>query len=231
VDVHFPMNDYLRRRRRSNPEFVLAADGVHLNETGHWLMAQAILYGLKVPGHDSTAIVDLKTGKSDGRGDTRQFHRQEGELGFVWVTRPPMPLPGFELEHIVHGARTMIPAQGEAHSLIARNGEAATYRLFEQDQLLTTASREELVRGIDTRQFDRLLTTDRGRNILRLIHTRNRILSDAWLTFIGHKRPGMSKGLPLEEAATKASSITRQIDELSRPVELHLRLVALPTVR
>jgi hypothetical protein len=41
----------------------------------------------------------------------------------------------------------------------------------------------------------------------------------------------MAKGLPLEEAEAKAASITRQIEELSHPVELRLRLVPLPTAR
>src|SRR6266850_1188665 len=225
IDVHFPMNDYLRQQRRINPGFVLATDGVHLNDTGHWLMAQAILHGLKVPVYDSSAIIDLKAGASGGVGDTREFHKQEGELRFVWVTRPPMPLPGFGLDFIFHGTRTTVPPQGQVHSLIAHQGAAGTYRLFEQDQLLTTLSREDLALGIDTRQFDHLITTDRGRHILRLIHTRNRILSDAWLTFAGHKRPGMPKGLPVEEAQAQAASVNRQIEELSRPVELHFRLV------
>jgi len=227
IDVHFPMNNYLRQQRRSNPGFVLAPDGVHLNDSGHWLMAQAILYGLRVPAQDSSAIVDIKAGRSSGAGDTREFQRHEGELRFVWVTQPSMPLPGFGLESTVHGSRTIVPPQGQLHLLIARQGQAATYRLFEQDQLLTTVAREDLSRGIDLRQFDRLITTDRGRNILRLIHTRNRILGDAWLTFVGHKRPGMPKGLPVQDAEAQVDALNRQIKELSRPVELHFRLMPL----
>lgn len=32
-------------------------------------------------------------------------------------------------------------------------------------------------------------------------------MGDAWLTAIGHKRPGMYDGLPLEEARAKAAGI------------------------
>ncbi len=44
-----------------------------------------------------------------------------------------------------------------------------------------------------------------------LIRQRRTILSNAYLTAIGHKRPGMAKGLPLEEANAKAAELTAQI--------------------
>jgi lysophospholipase L1-like esterase len=231
TDVHFAMNNFLKQQRVKDPGYVLATDGVHMNDTGHWLMAQAILSGLKVPVLNSSAVVDIAAARSAGMGDTKEFHKQNGEFSFVWVTRPPFPLPGFRLESTFRRTNTTWPPQGQIHSLIARNAEFATCRLFEQDQLLATVSREDLASGIDTRQFAELITTDRARHILRLIHTRNRILSDAWLTFVGHKRPGMTKGLPIKDAETQAASLDHQIQELSRPVEFHLWLMPLPAPR
>jgi lysophospholipase L1-like esterase len=227
IDVHFVMNNYLRQQRVKNPGFILASDGVHVDDTGHWLMAQAILYGLKVPVADSSAAVDFAKAASAGMGDTKDFHKQNGELNFVWVTRPPLPMPGFRFDSTFRKTTTTYPTQGQIHLLIVRRTEAANYRLFAEDQLLATASREELAAGIDTRQFPGLITTDRGRHILQLLHSRNRIMSDAWLTFVGHKRPGMLKGLPIKEAEAEAASLDRQIQELSRPVELHIRLLPL----
>jgi len=228
IDVHFIMNTYLKQQRVKDPDYSLAADGVHINDTGHWLMAQAILHGLKVPVLNSSAIVDVALGRSAGMGDTKEFRKQNGELSFVWTTRPPMPLSGFRLESAFHRTNTAWPPHGQVHSLIARRAESATYRLFAEDQLLATVSRDELASGIETRQFTGLITTDRGRNILQLIHSRNRIRSDAWLTFVGHKRPAMPKGLPLKDAEAQVASLDRQIQELSRPVELHVRLTPLP---
>lgn len=46
VDSHTPMNRYLAERRKTDPKFFLAGDGVHCNETGHWLIAQQILLHL-----------------------------------------------------------------------------------------------------------------------------------------------------------------------------------------
>jgi lysophospholipase L1-like esterase len=228
IDVHFIMNSYLRQQRAKDPAFFLASDGVHLDDTGHWLMAQAILHGLKVPVVNSSAAVDFITAKPAGIGDTTDFHKQSGELSFVWVTRPPLPMPGFRLESTFRRITTAYPPQGQIHSLIVRRAEGATYRLFGEDQLLATVSREELAAGIDTRRFATLVTTDRGRHALQLLHSRNRILSDAWLTFIGHKRPAMPAGHAVKQAEAEAASLDRQIQELTRPVELHIRLLPLP---
>jgi lysophospholipase L1-like esterase len=231
IDVHFVMNHYLRQQRAKNPAFILASDGVHLDDTGHWLMAQAILHGLKVPVADSSALADFVTANSAGIGDTKDFHKQNGELDFVWVTAPPFPMSGFRLESTFRKTTSTYPPHGQIHSIIVRRAETASYRLFAKDQLLATVSREDLAAGIDTRQFPSLITTDRGRTILQLLHSRNRILSDAWLTFIGHKRPGMPKGLAIKEAEVEAASLDRQIHELSRRVELHIRLLPLSATR
>jgi hypothetical protein len=135
------------------------------------------------------------------------------------------------LESTVRRTTTTLPPYGQIHSVIVRHAGPATYRLFAQDELLATVSPSELASGVDTRQFANMVTTDRGRHILQLLRSRNRIIGDAWLTFVGHKRPGMAKGHSVQEAEVEAVSLDRQIRELSRPVELHLRLMPLPATR
>lgn len=39
---------------------------------------------------------------------------------------------------------------------------------------------------------------------------RQNILRDAWLTHVGHKRPGIRKGLPIDEATEKANALIRE---------------------
>jgi lysophospholipase L1-like esterase len=51
--------------------------------------------------------------------------------------------------------------------------------------------------------------------VFKLVHERQRILTDAWLTDIGHKRP-MAKGLSMDEARSRAARIDGQIDALIR---------------
>jgi lysophospholipase L1-like esterase len=43
VDLHGLMNKFLTEQRAKDPAFKLANDGVHMNATGHWLAAKAIL--------------------------------------------------------------------------------------------------------------------------------------------------------------------------------------------
>lgn len=50
-----------------------------------------------------------------------------------------------------------------------------------------------------------------GMEIYRLIKQKQDLTKDAWLTAIGHKRPGMKTGIPLEEALKKASDMDKQI--------------------
>ena len=62
-------------------------------------------------------------------------------------------------------------------------------------------------------EFDQYNAPDSKRaQIFALVHRRQRILTDAWLTATGHQRP-MSPGLPLDEAQQKAALLTEQIRE------------------
>lgn len=43
IDLHWPMRKYLENKREVDSTFVLANDGIHPNEQGHWLMAKQVL--------------------------------------------------------------------------------------------------------------------------------------------------------------------------------------------
>lgn len=58
IDLHFPMKSYLEEKRKINPGFKLANDGIHPGETGHWLMAKQILLYL---GEDVADDNDLQS--------------------------------------------------------------------------------------------------------------------------------------------------------------------------
>jgi lysophospholipase L1-like esterase len=49
IDAHAPMNRFIAERRREQPNFILAGDGVHANAQGHWLIAREILRYLGAP--------------------------------------------------------------------------------------------------------------------------------------------------------------------------------------
>jgi lysophospholipase L1-like esterase len=125
IDDHAPMNNYLAEQRRTNPNFTLTHDGVHDNDTGHWIIAEQILDALQLPA-DSGAF--------------------------------------------------------------------------------------------DLRRFPEMAASAKGAALLKLIHQKNRLLSDAWLTDIGHKRPGMAHGLPITEADSKAAALDSQIEAAANAV-------------
>lgn len=53
-----------------------------------------------------------------------------------------------------------------------------------------------------------------GDSALKYVEKRQEIMKDAWLTFTGHKRPGMKAGVPIMEAQQKAGEIDKQIRNL-----------------
>ncbi|HEY2573325.1 MAG TPA: GDSL-type esterase/lipase family protein, partial [Verrucomicrobiaceae bacterium] len=116
IDIHQPMKAFIREHLESNPQFMLAKDGVHPGDEGHWIIARQILnhWGVKA---DYT---------------TDDFNKPTGTL------------------HALHD----------------------------------------------------------------LVSQRLKILSASYLSTAGHKRPGVSPGLPLEDAREKAAEITERIDSL-----------------
>ncbi|ODT67193.1 lysophospholipase [bacterium SCN 62-11] len=51
----------------------------------------------------------------------------------------------------------------------------------------------------------------RGKTVLALVQKKQRLLKDAWLSAVGHTRPGMGRGLPLAEAEQKAGELEAEI--------------------
>ncbi|MBI2947315.1 MAG: SGNH/GDSL hydrolase family protein [Verrucomicrobia bacterium] len=62
-----------------------------------------------------------------------------------------------------------------------------------------------------------LLGSDpKGAEVLKLVQQRQRLLKDAWLTHVGHLRPGMQAGKPLSEAQAEIEEIGKKIQALVR---------------
>lgn len=53
-----------------------------------------------------------------------------------------------------------------------------------------------------------------GDAVFKLVEERQSIMKDAWLTLIGHKRPGMKVGLPLKDAILSRDAINLKIQAL-----------------
>jgi hypothetical protein len=110
------------------------------------------------------------------------------------------------------------------HRLLVPGLPAARYQLYAGETLLGVCTREEFAKGIDLRQFPDFSADRDGPELLKLIRKRGRLLTDAYLSDIGHQRPGMAKGLPVDEAEKQAAELDKQIRQLAAPVTLRLRL-------
>jgi lysophospholipase L1-like esterase len=117
ISTHEPMNQYLAAKRRTDPKFILAGDGVHANPQGHWIIAREVLRHLGAPD------APLNDDTPDA--------------------------------------------------------------LFAADP--------------------------RGTEVLALVRQRQAVLKDAWLTAVGHQRPGMNPGKPLAEAQREADALTAKL--------------------
>jgi lysophospholipase L1-like esterase len=122
VDIHEPMNRFLAQQRKQDPNFRLANDGVHIDATGHWLIAQQLLIHWGAP----------------------------------------------------------------------------------ESEIAAATSAQQLLSGYP-----------HGTEVLKLVGQRQRVLKDAWLTATGHLRPGMKKGLSVDEAERQASELTVKIRALT----------------
>jgi lysophospholipase L1-like esterase/pimeloyl-ACP methyl ester carboxylesterase len=102
ADAHTPMNRYLAEQRQKDPKFILARDGVHANDTGHWIMAKAILLFLGATNLDGVDSVEamLSTNPQGARllnlVQQRQRMMKDAWLTATRHTRPGMK-PGLPL--------------------------------------------------------------------------------------------------------------------------------------
>ena len=112
VDSHTPMNTFLADRRTADAKFFLAGDGVHCNETGHWIIAREILLHL---GARDLANTDgpkaMLAGYPTGEAVLKLVQQRQRMLKDAWLT---------ETKHVRPGMKAGLPlaeAQGKAAEL------------------------------------------------------------------------------------------------------------------
>ncbi|MSR42636.1 MAG: G-D-S-L family lipolytic protein [Pedosphaera sp.] len=101
VDMHAPMNRHLAEQRAKDPKFFLAGDGVHCNETGHWLIAKSILLhlGAKDVAQMSNAK-ELTATHPNGDAVLKLVQQRQRMMKDAWLT---------ECKHLRPGMKTGLP--------------------------------------------------------------------------------------------------------------------------
>jgi lysophospholipase L1-like esterase len=224
VDPHAVVARHLASVRAGDPKYRLSGDGVHMDATGQWLIAQALLPAWKAKADVDDAEIDAKD-KLAKRGQVADLAISDGVLRFTWTSRVPMPHdPSWDPKLV---ERERIASNFNRYRLTVTGLEAPRYELFEGDTRLGVATREQLAQGLDLLTLPKLSTNQHAAALWPLIEKRERLMSAAWLTDVGHKRPDTPQGLPLDEARKQAEPLSAEIERLAQPVALALRLVPL----
>lgn len=225
ADPHAVIARHLTAARAEDPRYRISGDGVHMDATGQWLIAQALLPAWKAPADVDAAEIDAKA-KQTKRGEITDLTASDGNIRFTWKSRVPLPSdPKWDTKLV---EREKIANILNRYQLTVTGLEAQRYELVEGDNKLGTATREQLAQGLDLLQYPALSTNRRAVALWPLIEKRERLMSAAWLTDVDHKRPDTPKGLPLDEARRQVEPLTAEIHNLAQPVSLALRIVPMP---
>lgn len=220
IDVHSAVNRYVHSIRETDADYTVAADGVHPNSTGHWLMAAEILKAWNVPAEVDSASVDI-LGQKPSTGSITAS--RDGPLvALSWTTKIPMPHDPSWDDRLVD--RAQVDERFNRHRLVVTGLEGPRYTLFEGSRKLRDFTREELEKGIDLVRLPELSTNQRATQLRRLVVERHRTLNPAWLEAVGHIPPTHGKPLPLPEAKVRADALETQIRNLARPIPITLIL-------
>lgn len=100
IDVHTPVNEYVAQQRKTNADFTLSGDGVHINAKGHQILSTAILaaWGMGEPLEVPPQLLKLV--------EQRQRLLHDSWLSHVGHKRPGMK-PGLPLAEARSRAKQM----------------------------------------------------------------------------------------------------------------------------
>ncbi len=121
VDIHGPMRRFVDGRRRDDPKFTVAGDGVHPNTQGHWLMARELLRYLGAPASvfeaDSPDALKAVSPRADEV--LALVQQRQRSLKDSWLTTVGHIRPGMSK------GKPLADATAEATMLMARIHDAA----------------------------------------------------------------------------------------------------------
>ncbi len=94
IDLHWPMRKALEDQRELNPEFAFAKDGVHPDESGHFLMAKIILMGLGEKINNAQTIEELLASFPDGIQVLSLIEQRQEIQKLAWLSATGHLRPG-----------------------------------------------------------------------------------------------------------------------------------------
>jgi len=221
VDIHLAVHELLRARRLTEPQFILASDGVHLGPTGHWLMAQEILRAWRAPSLVAKASVSVSTGKASP-GISNFNGIAAGPISFDWAHPLPMPLdPNWDTNMLVLADTT---SRFDRLTLRVAGLRAPRYILRAAGVTVATLDKEMIEAGLDLNRYPAFPDFDASREVLTLVQKRRLILRDVWVRSDPHPRlAGMAEATvtTLEDA----DALETRIRQLCQPPPMRIELI------
>ncbi len=218
VDIHTPMLEHLRKNRQQDPNYYLARDGVHPGPAGHWIMAETILKAwneFPVTEMTKVRIQDKKIS-----GSVKNVSFPGGDVQFDWTLKVPvfLKVPGVEKLSALDDKLIRPVLQ------VSQSGVAG-YAVYHDKHLLGKYSREDLEKGLDLSDIPAFDISYRGAKLLNLVRQRRQLYDGALRADIGHTLPNKGKPLTMEEAEKDKPALDKQVEQLSRPGVVNMRLV------
>ena len=94
IDLHWPMRKFQEDQRLLNPEFAFAKDGIHPDESGHFLMAKIILLALGEKVNEAKTIEELLAPFTNGMQVFKLIEQRQEILKLAWLSGTGHQRPG-----------------------------------------------------------------------------------------------------------------------------------------
>jgi lysophospholipase L1-like esterase len=221
ADAHSALRAHLEAMRKTEPNYLVSADGIHPDANGHLVIFRELAKTLGLPGAGFEARLDAAAGKSM-TAEVSSITIELGKLEFTW--RMPLPFPRdsawhhrlIEIEKLDTGFARL--------RLFVTSLPAGKHSLYEGDKLIGTATADEWKAGVDLGRWKDLSVNKKSAEAWDQIQKKQRILGMAWLSDVGHKRPDTKKGIPLADAQKYAGEVNGQVRKLAAALEIKLRI-------
>lgn len=191
ADSRTPLLRHLERRRRREPDYVLAGDGVHIHSFAHGFVARALLETLGL-GPDRPPVL------VDGPGAVHVAPPFP-----IDPATPPADLSG---EDWVRRWSRVVVSFPDARDV--------RYRLRAGSTVLAIVDGARLRAGLDLSTLPLWSGPSRAARLFPKVVQRQRLLRDSWLFRTGHERPGMPTGKPIRQAIADAQALGVEIERL-----------------
>lgn len=223
VDLHSAMTEHLQKRRSAQVSFSFQRDGIHPDETGHWLIAQTLLLAWKVPLGETEVQIDSARDKVIA-GRATNLRREGQNMSFSWQCPLPMPMdPKWDAESIrIENVRGRLNRCQLTVTALA----PGRYRLTADGVPFAHVDQTQLDRGLDLTNNAEFPPNRDAAQILKLVQDREKRLQAIWRRGVGKwsANKELLSTTPIAELKRQAEDLRLQLDMARKPRTIEMRI-------